>query len=311
MLRRLRWLVIPSLLVVAACTASLPAPSLLTPSALPSSPATTSPSESVAPPPTGSASPAIEFYDDGYLSFEYPAEWPIIATRVFNGVAFTPIVLGTGEWDDGCEPFGSNGIHCSGSELIADPGELVAEFWTQGHGPASLVYELPSFESYMIEGGAAVDRSTGPTFTNATVFPPGRLPYEMRVRYGSPMTEAERETIEMIIGSVRFGSDDRQFSLSSWDSTSLGSRACTRTVLRGQIGRGDFPSLNLGGTAYAALSWPRSWTSRLPEGGRVEILDESGDVVAREWDEVEIGGRGDANEFKVCADAVRVVRAFP
>jgi hypothetical protein len=83
--------------------------------------------------------------------------------------------------------------------------------------------------------------------------------------------------------------------------------------LRGTLARGDGGGLNLAmpGFAWARVSWPYGWTARLGEDRRLELFDRHGAFVAREWDEVEVGGSGDSNEFQACPDAVSVIRAFP
>jgi hypothetical protein len=294
------------------CGAPLPsisfAPSSAVASRAPASPHTT---PRATPSQTPSSATLLTHFSEDGLSFDYPAEWPVIAEREFSGVNWVPIVVGTGEWSNGCESSGS-GTVCTGSEFALDPGEVILELSSQIMGPAEAVFDVPSFGARLVDGGLAVDVAEVLNGARAAVHVPGRRGFVLNLKFGGPVTDSDRAIIDGVIGSLEFAGAVSQGSLRNWAPGSMGSGGCSRAEIQGRIGRGDL-GFNLidADLAWTQIVWPPGWVARLTDSKRVEVLDNNLVAVAREWDEVALGGRGERNEFRVCPEAVTVVRAFP
>jgi hypothetical protein len=251
----------------------------------------------------------VSHFDEGGLSFDHPSEWHVIAQDEFNGVDFVMAVVGTGDWNSGCETIG-NVTTCGAPALITAPGEVVAQFSTFGHGPATALYEIPSFDSVRTSKGLTAVTSD----TYARLFAPGGHPVEVHVRYGGPPSATLLAQVAAMINSVDYGRDHPATQLTTWDDSAVDPEDCPRQELAGQLGRGDMGGLNLlesDSSLAWLLSWPSGWTARPGGDRRLELLDEEDHVVAREWDEVLIGGRGSQDDFRVCPGAVTVTREFP
>ncbi len=78
-------------------------------------------------------------FDNGDISFDYPADWPVLAAHVPEscGVIFVQAVLGTGSWSAGSNQPESNGaIRCGIDSVSVPPGAVVVRIWWRGGGPA-------------------------------------------------------------------------------------------------------------------------------------------------------------------------------
>ncbi len=243
----------------------------------------------------------------GDTSFDYPAEWRVIAENDIRIGQITYVVVGTGEWRSGC-----NLSECTGADVfVADPGELVAHFSSTYSGPADPVYSTPPLDARQLPSGLAATIEDGAQTTLATVFIPGRRALTVDVRYGGEPSDSRRVAVHRMIDSIAAGGQSPANIRTAASSTS--SVDCVDRTIQGQLARGDLGGLNIALPAFswAAVEWPHGWTASMGEDRRVELFDELGEYVAREWDDVEVGGRGDSNEFVACADAVSVVQPFP
>jgi hypothetical protein len=310
---RVAWRVGLTIVVTVACASPTPT---FTPSAAPSQPSPSpSASPSASPSPTATAQPTVAFthYGGEGFSFDYPSDWRVITDAQFTGAQYVLVVVGTGEWQSGCVTSG-NATTCGPNHLIADPGEVVAEFSLRGMGPAVPIYELPPVGSTILESGLAASVDDGPSLTRAAIFVSGADKLAVDVRYGGPPTDNERASVHRMIESLAPPGGVSAPTIDHWASTAIEPASCARKVVRGRLGRGDVGGINVTSADYTEfnfLVWPQGWTARVGADRRTELHDDTGAFVAREWDEVEIGGRGDPNEFRVCPDAVSVLRAFP
>lgn len=272
--------------LVAACTSPVPT---FTPSA---------------PPATAIALAAYEGDD---LSFEYPAEWRVIAERDMRIGQYTYVVVGTGDWQSGTQ----HSTQVNADAWTVDPGELVAHLSYFYSGPASTVFQTPPFDARVLESGLAATIEDGPRSTLATLFVPGHREITVDVRYGGEPTDLQRSAVHRMIDSMDAMADSDGFNLKT--GTPPSGPGCSTTAFQGTLARGDLGGLNLAlpDFAWVWVSWPEGWTARVREDRRVELFDRNGAHVAREWDEVDVGGSGDSNEFQSCPDAVSVIRAFP
>lgn len=84
--------------------------------------------------------------------------------------------------------------------------------------------------------------------------------------------------------------------------------ACMEALLGGTLARNAQSGLGVNGEGeQMAVEWPFRYSARL-EGGRMALLDETGRVVAREGDEITVGG-GFGNQFWHACGPVTVTRA--
>ncbi len=220
---------------------------------------------------------------------------------------YTYVVVGTGEWRSGTE----SAHQVSADVFVADPGEVVAHFSYFYSGPASFTYETPPLDARQLPSGLATTIEDGAQGTLATVFVPGHRSLTVDVRYGSEPSDSQRAAVHGMIDSIAAGGQNPANIRTTASSTT--SADCVDRTFRGPLARGDLGGLNIAppGFSWALVSWPHGWTASVGDDNRVELFDGQGAFVAREWDEVEIGGRGDSNEFVACADAVSVVQPFP
>jgi hypothetical protein len=91
---------------------------------------------------TNLPSPAATFpgtpghFDDGQESFDYPADWPVIAHgQDSGGVMYVLAVLGQGSWHDGCVRT-ENGMSCGADTFDVAPGGVVVKVYRWWGGPA-------------------------------------------------------------------------------------------------------------------------------------------------------------------------------
>jgi hypothetical protein len=250
----------------------------------------------------------VQFATHGF-TFEYPSAWHVIAEEVFDGVDLVWVV-GTGEWDDGCTTTGSE-TYCSESSIRVDPGEVVIEISTQFHGPYIPVFESPPFDSTVLPSGSVASVQGFEWATGALVYAPGRDVLRVQSVLGSPLSDADHASVQRVIDSLVYTAADLE-SGPTWNPTSIGSAECERRIAGGRLNNGHSPVLNLlEPTSFTQLTWPAGWSTEQDEHGRGQIVDDTGRVIARQWDQVELGGRGDKNGFRVCPDSVRLIRSFP
>ena len=84
--------------------------------------------------------------------------------------------------------------------------------------------------------------------------------------------------------------------------------ACMDALLGGTLARNAQSGLGVNNEGeQMAVEWPFRYSARL-EGGRMALLDETGKVVAREGDEITVGG-GFGNQFWHACAPVTVTRA--
>jgi len=80
-------------------------------------------------------------FDNGEFSFDYPADWPVLAEGVSspNRVEFIVAVLGTGTWSENCQSgTDSQGdwMTCGPDNFDVPPGGVVVKLSWQSGGPA-------------------------------------------------------------------------------------------------------------------------------------------------------------------------------
>lgn len=306
MRRRSTWLLGWPILLAVACAAPVPSGS---PSVAPTSapPTTTAPTDA---PATASATAATELthFSGGDNEFDYPSDWRVIAESDIRIGQITYVVVGTGDWRSGCSGFDN----CTGEDVfVADPGELVAHFSSFYSGPAHRTFETPPSDALQLPSGLAATVEDGPQRTLATIYIPGRRAMTVDVRYGGAPSDADRAAVHRMIDSTAAGGQAPANIRTA--TSSITSADCVDRTFRGQLARGDLGGLNIAppGFSWATVLWPHGWTARLGDDNRVELFDGQGAFVAREWDEVEIGGRGDSNDFQACDGAVSVIQPFP
>ncbi len=74
-------------------------------------------------------------FDNGEFSFDYPADWPVIAAdRESGGVEYVFAVIGDGTWQDGCLQTG-NTLSCGADKLDVPAGGIVVKIYRWWGGP--------------------------------------------------------------------------------------------------------------------------------------------------------------------------------
>ena len=302
--QRLNVLVMTAIVVAAACASPLPT--------LPPESPTESASATVA---TSTATPAttapLAHWSDSGFAFDYPADWQIVKEGgLNNAIDFTLVVVGTGDWKRGCVSEGG-GTSCSDNILLADPGEVIAEFSVRGHGPAAAVFDPPPFDSLRTNSNLPLTVTDDLLTTKATVYVAGRSPLHVNVMYGLNPTDGDREAVHRVLQSVTFTGETSSATLLTWHERD--SARCDSSFV-GRLGRGNFGGLNLLSPENGAAlpHWPDDWSGSIRADGRVDLRDANQTLVAREWDEVSVAGRDDrTGGFRVCGDMVRRVASFP
>jgi hypothetical protein len=86
-------------------------------------------------------------------------------------------------------------------------------------------------------------------------------------------------------------------------------QACMEALLSGRLAQNAMTGLGVvsAGGQPMPVEWPFRYSARV-DGGRVSLLDESGKVVAREGDEINVGG-GFGNQVWFACGPVTVTRA--
>jgi hypothetical protein len=279
-----------------------------------SSPLSTGTMESMAPQTSTPVVPTSLVSVEGWgFTFDYPDDWRIIAEEVYAGID-THWVVGTGTWDDGCTRSVSgemSSISCTVPTLTAEPGEVVVDFAIQNHGPYIPIFDGPPFDSTILPNGTVANLSPNDA-TMAIFYAPGRYNLTMRATIGSPESEVDRAKLRAVVESVAFEAGEVRTSDESWDPPSVDSEECARLTIEGRLGNGLNPSLALLEPNYrfVSLIWPEGWFTRAADNGRGEVVSDDGSIVARQWDSMRIGGRGDHQTLHVCPDSVTVLRTF-
>ena len=250
-------------------------------------------------------------YGDGDLAFDYPADWPVLEARgLADGLNFTIVALGFGEWEPGCVSVG-NSTSCHPNTLSAEPGKLVVEFLVRGHGPAAFIHDPPPFDAPATYSGLPVVFDDQPELTTATVYLPGRSPLMVRAVFGVGIADTNRAAVHHMVETISNAGQAAVQALNTWRQ--IDDARCQSTFV-GRLGRGDFGGLNMvGGPEYSTViaAWPDRWSASLGSDGRADLKDADGALVAREWDEVTVIGYEDnSQDFRVCEPVV-VSRSFP
>jgi hypothetical protein len=74
-------------------------------------------------------------FDNGEFSFDYPAEWRVLAADYQEGMAVhVDAVLGTGTWKTGCV-YTDSGGSCTGDTVDVSGGRVVVRVWRRVDGP--------------------------------------------------------------------------------------------------------------------------------------------------------------------------------
>lgn len=94
------------------------------------------------PTPIPSLPGTLGHYDDGEMSFDYPADWPVLAAQVREscGVIYVLMVLGTGSWSqDANQPQLDGSVLC-GMDSVSVPadGVVVRVYWRGERPPNCL-----------------------------------------------------------------------------------------------------------------------------------------------------------------------------
>jgi len=245
------------------------------------------------------------------FSFEYPSSWEVIANEVIAGVDLTWVV-GTGSWEDGCESTGSM-TTCSGPVMDAGADEVVMEFSLQFSGPYTPIFDPPPFETTVLPSGAVAVLPVSGAIGGATIYAPGREALRIRTAVGQNSPDSVQTDVRRVINSLTYDPATVVAGDLTWDPSSALGGECERRTIEGRLNNGHSPDLMLLQADYhfTQLIWPVGWTVRANGDGRGEVVDDSGVVLARQWDQVEVGGRGEDDEFKVCPGAVTVIRSYP
>jgi hypothetical protein len=97
------------------------------------SPASTGPSGPTGPSPSLPGTPG--HFDNGEFSFDYPTDWPIIASGFSSDkVEYVFMVVGDGTWKDGCV-YTSNSSACGPDTFDVPPGRIVVKIYRWWGGP--------------------------------------------------------------------------------------------------------------------------------------------------------------------------------
>jgi hypothetical protein len=261
-----------------------------------SSPATTS------TPQTSLPTEIVE-YSRADLYFEYPSEWRIAAEGDICLHDATYVAVGTGEWLSGCRD-GQSGDDA----FVLDRGEAIVRIGYFYSGPAMPAYEVPAFGTQRLESGLAASNLGMAAITK--VFVPGHRALQVEARFGDQPREADVQAVRRLIESLDL--DERAPASIITSDVDAPTQDCAQLSMTGRLARGDVdgPTLATGEFNWVSVVWPKGWRSRLEGDGRLAVVDPEGQVRVREWDEVQVGGRGDINEFVACPDAVNVLRVW-
>ena len=189
--------------------------------------------------------------------------------------------------------------------------EMVAvEIYYFYSGPASFAYGVPPFDAEVLASGLAFAYDS-PDSLSATVFVPGHRELAVDVRWSTSPAADETVMVRDLISSLSYAGEARTIDLAEWIEPTA--RPCAKSTLVGQLARGDLGGLQLvqpGGETWR-LGWPAGWSAGIGDHGRAQIQDLGGNVLAREWDEVELAVRSQMDSTaNVCTVGTRLSRAF-
>jgi hypothetical protein len=291
-----------------ACTAPIPNPS---PTAVQTAIPTPRPTV-VGPSPT--LTPRLAHFQSGRASFDYPETWQVLVQDWLDHPVLTIAAVGTGEWAEPClTPPPSPGQVCSNnpvSYVRLDSSEFAVTVTQQIGGPPIIPYDTPPFNSELLPSGLASTVHETNLGLEARIYVPGSIALGVDAQFRRPLDPSFIEDARRLIESMSAPGANAPVTLTTWRPR--GGSGCTQDSRSGRLARGSFDGLVLSGEDdFGGFLWPAGWTTRLADDMRVELLDENGSVMAREWDAVEVGGRGAVGRFRVCPDSVRVVRPFP
>jgi hypothetical protein len=100
-------------------------------------------------------------YDNGEMSFDYPADWPVLAAQVPEscGVIYVLMVLGTGSWSQGTSQPESNGaVRCDIDSVFVPADAVVVRVYWRAGGPAPMCW-----------GNTQANATVGPNAVQKTV----------------------------------------------------------------------------------------------------------------------------------------------
>jgi hypothetical protein len=280
-------------LIAIACSSTPPPP---TPAPLPTG---TSTSQPTATPETSPTPVGFIHFDGTPISFDYPASWRVISDGEFTGWTTAVAVVGTGNWTNGCVE-----AQCASPRPSVGPGEIVADFWYDDYGPARSIYDLPPSSAHLLASGLPAVIASDDQSTRAAIYLPGHVPIMVDVSFGPLTPEADRAAIDRLLASIAPSAGPRVVDLERSELPDT-SASCIRREVPGRLGRGASGVTLLteaGDVLY--VDWPENWMAREGEDRRFDIYDSTGTVVAREWDQVTLGGRGRGNDFDVCPNGV-------
>ena len=181
-----------------------------------------------------------------------------------------------------------------GEAAVADAGELVVTVSYFYSGPAMPAYEVPPFDAMTLDSGLAAISQV----PSATVYVPGHRALDVDMGVGGVPSVDQLAAFDRLIETIDL--DERAPAHLLTNEFGVDDTPCRITdIVTGRLARGDVggPTLPLGDGSWITLLWPRNWRARLDDDHRLVVIDDSGQAVAREWDEVELAGRGDENEF--------------
>ena len=124
-----------SLVLIAGCGGGSPASRLESPTVSGESTEPTAPAPSL----PGTAG----HFDNGSFSFDYPTDWPVIASAVemSGAVDYVVAVLGNGSWQFGCRTASSGSVSstiCGPDTVQLPAGGIVLKLYWRGSGPAPM-----------------------------------------------------------------------------------------------------------------------------------------------------------------------------
>lgn len=284
-------------LAVAACAAPVPpVPTQVLPTQ--SVPPTTIATGSQAPTPLEH----VQYQSDN-VSFEYPADWRVIAADdpCYEFHRLTYVAIGTGDWISPCD-----GGALDGGTAIAAPGQVVVTISYFFSGPMEFAFDVPPFDAAPLQSGlAAVIQGS-----KATVFVPDHRTLDVEATYGESPTELDTSVFEHLVQTIDLQVNPPDLPLAiSTSERDLPAEDCVRATFTGRLAYHG-PVL-LTPESGVMVRWPQGWRIVSDGSGRLALVDANGDPVARVWDEISVGGRGSENDFHACPESVGVITPFP
>jgi hypothetical protein len=180
----------------------------------------------------------------------------------------------------------------------------VVDFWYDDYGPGVSMYDLPPSNARLLASGFPAVFETDGAPTRTTIYVPGHVHIVVDVTFGPQTPDADRASVHRMIESIAPSGGPRAVDLESSELRDA-SASCIRRELVGRLGRGDSGVVvQTDAGNVLDVAWPEGWSAREAEDRRFEIRDSTGTVVAREWDQVTLGGRGRNSSFDVCPNGV-------